>query len=184
MNNLNSFYFIRHGQTEWNKQGLYQGQLDVPLNETGLHQAHGAKAILANTAIATVCSSPLGRARRTAEIINEALECPLVIIDGLQECNFGKLEGQPVTGEAFHDLLANAQNWGGETLEKFTERIIIAIRESLNNPGPVLVVSHGGAFKAIQNRLGIEGHGIPNASPVHLRPPENDEGKWSVNALS
>ena len=185
MNNLSSFYFLRHGQTDWNKQRLCQGQNDVQLNATGLSQAHDAKAILAGVPIATVCSSPLGRARQTAEIINESLNCPLVIIDGLQECYFGNLEGKPVTTDTYSGLLADAENWGGEKRDEFIERVVGAVKDSLEHPGPVLVVAHGGAYWALQERLQIEnGQDIAKASPVYLRAPENDEGKWSVNALS
>ena len=178
------FYFIRHGQTDWNKQRLVQGQTDVPLNAVGLSQARVAKELLATMSIATVCTSPLGRARRTAEIVNEALKCPMVEIDGLQECHFGELEGKPVTGDTFLDLVADAQNWGGETLETFTDRVVAAVEHALSHPGPVLVVAHGGAYKAMHNYFGLQSyHDIANAAPVYLTPPVHGEGRWSVNPV-
>src|SRR4051812_28946520 len=89
-----SFYYLRHGETDWNRAHRAQGHNDIPLNETGIAQARAAIAALAGCGIATVCTSPLSRARTTAEIINEALRRPLVVIDQLKECGYGVAEGQ------------------------------------------------------------------------------------------
>jgi len=181
MKNLTSFYFLRHGQTDWNKQRICQGRTDVPLNTTGLGQARDAKALLTEIPIATVVASPLSRAYRTAEIVNEALNCPLVVVDGLQEMHFGDQEGQPVTANTHQELFEDACNWGGETIEGFVDRVIGAVEEALSHPGPVLVVAHGGIYWAVAKRFGMEtGTGIANARPVHIRPPENGDGNWSM----
>ena len=184
MNHLGPFYFLRHGQTDWNKQRLCQGQIDIPLNATGISQAHDARTLLAEIPIATICTSPLGRARQTAEIINQALDCPLVTIDGLQEIGFGKFEGQPVTHDSYAALLTDAKNWGGEPLYAFIDRVVSALEQALTYPGPVLVVSHGGAYWAIQSQFGIDmGDNIPNAHPVLLRQPENSGNRWAVETI-
>lgn len=184
MKHLDPFYFLRHGETDWNKQRLCQGQTDIPLNATGVSQAQNARSLLAGMPITTICSSPLGRARQTAEIINEALDCPLVTIDGLQEIGFGEFEGQPVTHNTYTELLADAQNWGGEILEAFIERVMSALEEALAYPGPVLVVSHGGAYWAMQSRFGIAiGDSIANAHPVLLRRQANRDNQWAVETI-
>ena len=182
MKNLSSFYFLRHGQTDWNKQRVCQGKTDVPLNATGLDQARNAKTLLADIPISTVVASPLSRAYRTAEIVNETLNCPLVVVDGLQEMCFGDQEGQPVTASTHEELFADACNWGGETIDAFVDRVIGAVEESLSHPGPVLVVAHGGVYWAMAKRFGMEtGTGIANALPVHIRAPENNNGTWSMD---
>lgn len=184
MNNLSSFYFLRHGQTDWNKQRVCQGQTDVPLNATGQEQARNARALLANIPISTVVASPLSRAYQTAEIVNEALNCPLVIVDGLQEMYFGEQEGKPVTASTHEELFADACNWGGETIDGFINRVMGAVEEALSHPGPVLVVAHGGVYWALAKRFGMEaGAGIANAQPVHVRWVEAGSTPWTVEQI-
>ena len=165
------FFFLRHGQTDWNLEGLLQGRTDVPLNATGMTQADEAKILLADTLVTTICCSPLGRARQMAEIVNEALKCQLVIIDELQECSFGEAEGKPVTVGSYDVLIRGAGNKGGEPFEAFVERVIGGINQALAHPGPVLIVSHGGVFRALQSHVRLDHEGdIPNCVPVHFKP--------------
>jgi broad specificity phosphatase PhoE len=88
-----NFYFLRHGQTAWNVEGRFQGHSDIPLNEVGLAQARDAAKILARCPIDLIVASPLIRARRTAEVVSEALDRPLLLDDELKERHFGALEG-------------------------------------------------------------------------------------------
>lgn len=181
INHLNPFYFLRHGQTDWNLERRCQGQIDIPLNATGVDQAQNAKTLLADIPITTICASPLGRARRTAEIINEKLNCPLVLIEGLQEIGFGRMEGQPVTHDSHTSLIADAQNWGGEKLNDFVDRVMDAVVEALSHPGPVMIVAHGGAYWALQHRLGLDAaYNIANAVPVLFK---QDENQWVVESV-
>src|ERR1700722_20172430 len=83
------FWFLRHGETDWNARGISQGNVDIPLNPTGLAQARSAAQRLRNRGIATIMCSPLSRARVTAEIVAEALSLPLQNDDGLREVRFG-----------------------------------------------------------------------------------------------
>jgi len=87
---------IRHGETDWNVQGLLQGRSDIPLNGLGLAQAEDAARLLVGGGWERLYASPLGRARRTAEIIGRAtgLGEP-ALVDGLVERSFGDLEGEP-----------------------------------------------------------------------------------------
>lgn len=179
-----AFYFLRHGQTDWNAQGLCQGQIDVPLNGTGVEQAHDAKSRLTSTPIATICCSPLGRARQTAEIVNEVLKCPVVIIDDLQEIYFGNAEGKPLFSRSYDVLLPSAANYGGEPLETFVQRSIAGINRALARPGPVLVVAHGGVFCAIQSRVRLDRDGdLTNGIPVCLEPLAGKEVDWRMRSL-
>ena len=63
------FWYLRHGETDWNRQGLSQGSIDIPLNELGLAQAREAAVRLRNRGITSIVASPLSRARVTAEIV-------------------------------------------------------------------------------------------------------------------
>ena len=64
-----AFWFLRHGETDWNARGVSQGNVDVPLNATGMAQAHAAAALLRHRGIAALVASPLSRTRVTAEIV-------------------------------------------------------------------------------------------------------------------
>jgi len=178
------FYFLRHGQTDWNAERLIQGQTNIPLNATGIHQAGEAKAQLAGVPITTICCSPLDRALRTAEIVNEALKSRLVIIDDLQECFFGEGEGKPVVTTSYEDLIRSAGSFGGESFETFVDRVIAGINKALAHPGPVLIVSHGGAFRAMQSRARLDhGDDMPNCVPVYLRPPCGENPDWKMEKM-
>jgi broad specificity phosphatase PhoE len=93
-----SFLCLRHGVTDWNRRGLFQGRTDIPLNDDGITQAHAAAARLKNVPFDQVVASPLIRALKTAEIISSARGKPLAIDDGIIECDFGSLEGLSVAG--------------------------------------------------------------------------------------
>ena len=84
----------RHGQTDWNVAGKIQGITDIELNETGVKQAEATREKLLNQNIDVIISSPLKRARKTAEIIKGERNIPLIIDNGLKERCFGKLEGK------------------------------------------------------------------------------------------
>ena len=88
------FYIIRHGQTNWNKEGRIQGKTDIELNEEGIKQAKEAKNILKDYPIDMIVSSTLKRAKKTAEIINEAKNVPIIFKEALEERCFGEFEGK------------------------------------------------------------------------------------------
>lgn len=91
-----SFICLRHGATDWNRQGLFQGHTDNPLNDDGIAQAHAAAEKLRAVALGHVVSSPLLRAVQTAEIIANVASRTVTIDRGLIELNFGSFEGRPV----------------------------------------------------------------------------------------
>jgi broad specificity phosphatase PhoE len=73
-----SFYFVRHGETDWNKEGRIQGHTDIPLNATGRQQAEHAAPVFLRRPIDIIVTSNLSRAYETASIINAALQKPPV----------------------------------------------------------------------------------------------------------
>lgn len=83
---------VRHGQTDWNVEGRYQGQADPPLNARGRVQAHAAAAALRNWKIVAIYTSPLLRARQTAEAISQTTGLRIRLEPRLMEIHQGERE--------------------------------------------------------------------------------------------
>ena len=174
------FFYIRHGETDWNRQRRYQGKIDIPLNDTGEQQAKDAVAGLLGKGITHIFSSPLRRARRTADIINSVLDLPLTEIDTLQECNFGEMEGQIRTGENFSEKWrAGLTPNGAETYAGFCERVFSAVNRVLTQDEVPLIVAHGAVFWPLHDFTKIPLIGtLPNAQAIHVHPESNQTGRW------
>jgi broad specificity phosphatase PhoE len=91
-----SFLCLRHGATNWNRQGRFQGRTDNPLNDDGIAQAHAAAEKLRAVELGHVVSSPLLRAVQTAEIIANVASKTVTLDQGLIELDFGSFEGKAV----------------------------------------------------------------------------------------
>jgi probable phosphoglycerate mutase len=180
-----TFWFLRHGETDWNAQGLSQGRTDIPLNSVGLAQARRAARTLAGlpieTPIRTIVASPLLRARRTAEIAAEALGLPVSLDPDLQEVNFGEQEGLPM-GDWYDDWIAGGYTpKGAETFAELRARTVRGINAAIARPGPVLVVAHGALFRALRMEAGLEANvRTPNALPLLMEPPAPGEAAWTI----
>ncbi|WP_417453899.1 histidine phosphatase family protein [Kiloniella sp.] len=173
------FYYIRHGQTDWNAKGLMQGFTDIPLNETGRKQAYEAAEAIKGTEIKTICASPLGRALETAKILNEVLNCELIILDDLKEACFGDHEGLVDDGwfEAWKDGEFTPE--GAETRLEFIERATKAVNKAIDRPGPVLVAAHGGLYGAIKHYFDLPDYEpLPNCALCHHTPPNTGNSLW------
>ncbi len=179
------FWFLRHGQTDWNAQDLSQGSVEIPLNETGLAQARAAAEMLRGRGIATLVSSPLGRARVTAEIAGRVIERPVLIEEGLREVAFGVQEGQPM-GEWFgHWVAGEFTPEGAESFASLRSRGVAAINRLLGHPPPLLVVAHGALFRAIRAEMGLDPNfRTPNAVPIFCRPPRADNAPWTLEPVT
>ena len=86
-------YVTRHGETDYNLQGRYTGSTDIPLNKNGLLQAQELARKLASVEFDIIISSPLLRAKQTAEIIHKSSNVPIIVIDEFAEINVGVYEG-------------------------------------------------------------------------------------------
>ena len=153
-------YLARHGETDWNRAGRWQGWTDVPLNETGEGQAFALAEQLRERRIERIVASNLARAHRTAEIVARALAVPLVDVDpDLRERGFGLFEG--LTREECECRYPD--EWksyradailppGAESHEIVMDRMHRAVRRAAEGEtterGPVLVVTHGSALRA------------------------------------
>jgi probable phosphoglycerate mutase len=177
-----AFWFLRHGETDWNAQGLSQGRTDIPLNAVGLAQAERAARTLEGSGIATIVSSPLSRAKATAEIVAGALRLPVAAFDDdLREVNFGVQEGRPM-GDWYDDWIAGA--FTPERAEPFPAllaRAVMAVNRALGRPAPVLVVAHGALFRALRLAFGHEPNvRTPNALPIRCEPPAEGGDAWTL----
>jgi len=92
-----AFYCLRHGATNWNREGRFQGRTDNPLSDVGIAQAFAAARRLRQLPIDQIVTSPLIRASKTAEIVAAATTAPIATDDGIIELDFGALEGHVIT---------------------------------------------------------------------------------------
>ena len=162
---------IRHGETAWNVGNRIQGQLDVPLNETGRWQARRLGAALADETIDVVYTSDLARAHETAQALASVPAArPLVADTGLRERHFGRFEGC-TWAEIETDWPLESERWrrrdpafgpeGGETLTQFYERAVgAATRLASAHPGQTIaLVAHGGVMDCLYRaatRVGLQ----------------------------
>ncbi|WP_420546841.1 histidine phosphatase family protein [Curvivirga sp.] len=180
------FLFVRHGETDWNLQGRIQGHTDIELNETGLQQAYDAANLLAQVDISYIVTSPLVRAKKTAEIIRLTHDVPFYEEDDLREAMFGAAQGQARQGWAADWRAGEYCPEGAESFLQFQQRVIRGLGVSLahssqNQKGLPLIVAHGGVYWAICHALDIGGElDIPNATPVRLY---TKQGKWHMKPL-
>lgn len=183
-----AFWFLRHGETDWNARGLSQGNVDIPLNSIGIAQAErAAQALLEGQAgreIATIVASPLGRARDTAEAVARALGRPVEIHDALREVSFGVQEGQPMAGWFDDWVEGRFTPEGAESFARLRDRTVAAINHCLTRPGPVLVVAHGALWRAFRAEAGLPANvRTPNALPMWVTPPADGGDAWAFDPL-
>lgn len=179
---MKSITWVRHGESEWNAIGKWQGQTDVPLTELGRSQARALGRRLARLKLRfdLVVSSDLSRASETAELALAELEAgPLLCDPRLREIKFGSLEGK--TKAEFSDQeREHAAKWwrspydiqvqgGGESMSDLRRRVDAWMSE-LPDQGAVLVFSHGGV---IRDRLWRE-----------TSPPKDGEWSFSIDNTS
>ena len=156
---------VRHGQTDENVSGRISGQGPVPLNARGQEQARLAAEVLAPLGITQLFSSPLVRARQTAEFLAEHLQRPIEEIADLREVGYGDWEGKtfnemrshPVAHQVFNDPI-KAVFPNGEGLLEVQQRGIRVIEwvRRTHPQGIVAVVSHGDVIRtALAHYLGM-----------------------------
>jgi probable phosphoglycerate mutase len=144
---------VRHGETDWNLERRVQGRTDRPLNETGRRQAIELASELADERVDAVYSSDLVRAHETARILARRKGLDVTVIPDLREKDFGTWEGftdQEILSR-FPD--ARGRPWGdAESNDDVARRVVGALRRiAESHPGGrVVVVAHGGPFRAVR----------------------------------
>jgi broad specificity phosphatase PhoE len=179
------FWFLRHGETDWNAQGISQGNVDNPLNATGLAQARSAAERLRNRGIATIVASPLSRARVTAEIAGEALGLPVSLDPDLREVAFGVQEGQAMSGWFADWVAGRFTPEDAETFAALRRRAVAGINRATALPPVVLVVAHGALFRTLRAAMGIEPNvRTQNAVPIFCGPPADGGAVWTLTPMA
>lgn len=176
------FYFIRHGETEWNRHNTIMGSMDILLNKLGLKQAREAARILRNESFDVIISSPRTRAQQTAEIIAKKLHKPIVFEERLTERVWGKAEGK--TFDPTKALCDDTYTpLGAEIFSAFQERVIKTISSAIIRVKRPLIISHGGVFKALAHHCGDETLSSPNCMPFFFKPSEESSHPWLICTL-
>lgn len=157
MTDVTTLLLARHGETDWNREGRFQGHADPPLNDLGRAQARALADRLAGERLAAVYASPLRRAYETAEIVAAAHGLPVRSSAGLREVDVGSWSGltrpevEARFPEGFRRWLEYGHGWeDGETYGELAERVIPSLLSlaAANGSGPVLAVTHGGPIRA------------------------------------
>jgi broad specificity phosphatase PhoE len=176
-----AFWFLRHGETDWNAQDLSQGDIDIPLNAKGREQALSAAALVRGHGIATIVSSSLSRALDTAQAVSDAIGVPVQSDDGLREVKFGEQEGKPM-GDWYDDWIAGTYTpEGAEPFAVLRERAVAAVNRALQKPAPVLVVAHGALFRSLRSAMGLQPNvRTANAVPIYCEPPAAAGQPWTL----
>jgi len=193
------FYFLRHGETEWNAEGRLCGSTDVPLSDAGRHQARLLAMRFESIPIDAVYSSPLGRALETARIVGDAVGRDLIVDHRLTELNYGNWEGStfdeirrnsPAIYRAWDADPATNAPPGGETGVQLIERVtpFLADVARRHPSGHVVVACH----KSVCRLLACHLMGLPLSEYRRQIPMQNAamnifeaiEGKWQVVTLN
>lgn len=177
------FGLVRHGQTEYNRQHLFQGSSDIPLNDTGREQAHQALATATPVAWDAVITSPLARAQETGRIIASDHSLSFEGTDPrLVEIDWGQAEGRSVAemearypGRSFP---------GREDLHSVVDRACSALDELADaRPGQsVLLVAHGTLIRLLIS--GVTGEHLPSLPNGALSLLEVEDDTWTVHVIS
>lgn len=179
-----NLYIFRHGQTDYNVQRRMQGVLDIPLNETGIAQAHALAEKLKDVHLDCIYTSKLSRAKQTAEIVAQKNNTKVIVDNGLHEWNLGIYCGKilnlikapkwtpiEIKGDNVYIprlVLADADYvpQGGESFSMFRKRICDSLEDILKNTDAenIGIATHGGAIRAILSEYtNYANGGMPNA---------------------
>jgi broad specificity phosphatase PhoE len=146
---------VRHGETEWSRDGRHTGRTDLPLTEVGERQARALGEVLRGREFALVMSSPLTRALSTARLAGFDPE----LHDDLAEWDYGEYDG--LTTPEIREQIPDWTIWGygalgGESVEQLAARADRVIEKLLGVEGDVLVFSHGHFLRVLTaRRLGL-----------------------------
>ena len=164
-------YIIRHGKTDWNNDRLLQGGTDIELNQDGIDLAMKTGEGLKNVDFDVVCSSPLKRAYKTAELIVGDRDIPIITDDRLREISFGSREGERSMAvkddpnDPFYFFFHAPEKYDpldGETFQSVMERTSSFLKEVVepkeNEYKRIMIVGHGAMNKGLQCHM--LGHGV------------------------
>ena len=142
--------------------------------------------MLRRRGISSIVSSPLQRARVTAEAVGAVLGLPVTTEDDLQEVCFGVHEGTVQAAHWFTAWIAGESTPdGAESFAALRTRAVAGLTEALGHPAPVLVVAHGALFRALRAEMGLPiDMRTPNALPLFCEPGASPEAPWTLTAAT
>lgn len=175
------FYIFRHGETDYNAQKRWQGQgIDIDLNKTGLKQAEDLAEKMQHLGLEIIYSSPLKRARQTAEFVAKKTNTQIKLLPELIEGSLGICEGMkaddaknkyPETWNIWYGENNDMSiRWPeGESKQEIQDRMFRAFEKMLNTKENVIgVASHGGAIRYFLLAFGYGPHKMPNTALFHV----------------
>lgn len=181
---LKPFYFMRHGQTAWNKEHRCMGLTDIPLNSLGYEQARNSLEVLKGIKLDRIVTSPLLRASCTAEIISNHYTLPVEKNAYFQEATWGELEGKKIPNE--NDFI----NWRhsitplkAESFEDVKKRVAAGMKSILSINSIPLIISHGGVYWALLDLLNLPFRDIGNCEVMYFLPSQSNSGPWLSTSL-
>ena len=190
---MTTIYITRHGETRYNIEKRFQGWIDSELTETGITNARALGERLMDINIHRIYSSPLKRAKDTAEIIKGNRPIELIEEEGFKEMFFGKWEGLPYSSaeersgikvSTFFKNLPSYTAEGGETFHDFSNRIENTFKKILssNEDKTILIVTHALPVKlliALTSNMGAENIGqVPYVHQASLTEIHYNEGEY------
>lgn len=187
---------IRHGETQWNREGRVQGHLDIPLSEVGVAQAQAVAERLAAEPFDALFSSDLARAYATAACVARRTGHSIAIDPRLRERHLGMLQAftwdesarlHPEVYERYHRGESDYVVPGGESARQFFDRVIGALTEIARRLAGrrVVVVTHGGVMDALHRHVtgrGPEGSRLPRLLNASLNEFDYRDDTWSLHA--
>ena len=160
---MTTLILARHGETDWNRDGRFQGHADPPLNDRGREQAGSLADALADERIDAIYSSDLLRAHETALVVAERRGLDVVVDPDLRERDVGEWSGLtlPEIEERFPEEIRRFREEGlsvGESHEALSLRVVAAAQRiaAAHPGGHVLVVTHGGSLRMLRQAAGGE----------------------------
>ena len=167
---MTTLILVRHGETDWNRDGIWQGHGDPPLNDLGRRQATELAGRLADVEIDALYSSDLRRAYETAEIIGAAIGLEITAEPDLREIDIGAWSG--LTRAQIEERFPGMERHDGEASDAFDARAVGVLRRiaCAHAGGSVLVVTHGGVIRALDRHLSGEPRDVlANCETVSFR---------------
>jgi probable phosphoglycerate mutase len=183
-----AFFFLRHGETDYNREGRFQGRIDVALNNVGVAQAETVVDTLRGQKISTIVSSPARRVLQTVRPLMQANAIPLQIDNDLMEFFVGGFEGRRIDSVRQIHGLHRGESWlsilpdDADCWREFVPRVCSTVRRwtERHSDKPILVASHGLVFRALSEALIGKPLSTRNAEPQYFRPAGD---RWVVSAV-
>lgn len=140
---------VRYGETDWNKLGKLQGHTDIKLNSTGIIQANACADYLCKSSYELIITSPLKRAKQTAQIIAEKNHIPIIEMSQFMERSYGDAEG--LTQEERITKYPDLNYPNQESRESLSERVLLGLQKihSEQDAKKLILVAHGAVINAI-----------------------------------